>query len=379
MLKFNKPKITIILKYTELHYQIALTLLNGVGAIKAKELAEKLDQLERLFVDSPLVLQSKTDFPKAFISKMGRKKALEKSISVAESLKNHRIESTFYNDNDFPHRLKNCVDSPVLLFRKGILNLNPQKIISIVGTRSATNYGKEICSEFIASIQGKGISVVSGMAHGIDAMIHRLCLKYDVPTVGVMGHGLDRVYPAVHRELASKMILNNCLLSEFIPGVMPDRENFPKRNRIVAGMSDATIVIESKKRGGSLITANLANDYNRDVFAYPGSVHMETSQGCNYLIAGQKAHLIQSSEEFLKFMSWEQSKNLPKTVQKSLFIQLSNLQKSIVDCIQENNTIQIDLLSIQLEMPISKLNQELFHLEMKSIVRSLPGKVYMVA
>jgi len=367
------------LKYTTLHYQIALTCLTGMGAVRTKELIESDIPLEDFFEKTPLYLERMYQLSRESLKKMKRKKALEKAELIVDSLKNKDIDTIFYTDKNYPHRLKSCSDAPVLLYTKGKFTLNNQKMVAIVGTRDATEYGKEICEKIIQSFEGQNVVVVSGLAHGIDAYIHRFCLKYNVPTIGVLGNGLDRVYPAIHRELAHKMVENGGLLSEFIPGTLPDRQNFPLRNRIVAGMTDATIVVESKKRGGSLITANLANDYCRDVFAFPGSVHMDTSQGCNLLIAQQKAHLIQNADDFLRMMDWKEDKNNKVTsVQHQLFLNLTEQQETIVHCLRKNRKLHIDFLSMEIKMPISLLNQELFTLEMNGVVRSLPGKMYVV-
>ena len=366
------------MNYSYLHYQIALTLLNGIGPIKAKALIDKFESIEEFFNAKPNYLEQKLDYNQSFIRKLNREKALIKSDDVYQSLKKLKVNSYFITDPEYPHRLKNCIDAPVLIYKKGAVSLNPPKAIAIVGTRNATSYGKDICEELIRSFQGENIIIVSGLAHGIDATVHKYCLKYGVPTIGVLGHGLDRIYPTSHQELSQKMLNEGGLITEFIPGTLPDRENFPKRNRIVAGMTDATIVIESKKRGGSLITANLANDYNRDVFAYPGSVHMETSQGCNHLIANQKAHLIQCSDDFHRMMGWQ--KKVKKTViQHQLFPKLSDHQKGIIELITVNKKIQIDVLSIKSKIPVSRLNQELFTLEMDGLIKSLPGRQYTIA
>ncbi len=368
------------MKYTILHYQIALNYLYGVGGKKRKEIVESMIPLDELFEKPPLFLERNYQISRENLKKMKRKNALKKAIEVVDSLKGKNIKTLFYTDKEFPHRLKSCIDAPTLLFTKGSFSMNEQKMVAIVGTRDATTYGKEICEKIIHAFKGQNIVVVSGLAHGIDAYIHRFCLKYDVPTIGVLGNGLDTVYPAIHRELASKMVKKGGLLSELVPGTIPDKKNFPMRNRIVAGMTDATIVVESKKRGGSLITANLANDYNRDVFAFPGSVNMETSQGCNLLIAQQKAHLIQNADDFLTVMNWKEQRDEKKpVVQRQLFMNLTENQERIIHCIREKNKIHIDFLSMNLQMPISKLNQELFNLEMNGIVRSLPGKLYSIS
>lgn len=366
------------MKHSHLHYQIALTLLEGVGPVKAKEIINSYNSLEDFFTLKPIQLAKQSGYSKSFLSKINRSTALKKSETIVENIGKNKLQTIFIKDDNYPHRLKNCDDSPILLYKKGGVDLNPPKTIAIVGTRNATQYGKDIVDQLIKSFAGENIVIVSGLAYGIDAAVHRACLKYDIPTLGVLGNGLDRVYPAMHRELAQKMLKNGGLLSEFIPGTIPDRENFPKRNRIVAGITDATIVIESKKRGGSLITANLANDYNRDVFAYPGSVHMETSQGCNLLIAQQKAHLIQNPEDFKRLMGWNDQEVKPPA-QRQLFHDLSEQQQIIIKHISCTSKIQVDILSVKAQLPISILNQELFTLEMNGLVRCFPGKLYAIA
>ena len=366
------------MNYTSLHYQIGLTLLYGVGPIKAKALLRSVESIEQLFLMNPSQLEKITGFKASFIKETRRKEALVKSVEVVNHLHRNQIHPLFYDDPNYPRRLKNCIDAPLLLYQKGPVSLNPPKIVAIVGTRAATAYGKQICENLIPSFSGSDITVVSGLAMGIDAHAHKLCLEHNIPTIGVLGHGLDRIYPAQNRSLANKMLNGGGLITEFIPGTDPDRENFPKRNRIVAGISDATIVIESKTKGGSLITAHLANDYNRDVFAFPGNVNTESSQGCNRLISNQKAHLVQNPQDFLTLMNWAEP-NLQKNVQRILFPKLSAKQKSIVEIISNSTRVQIDVISIKTNLPITLLNTELFHLEMEGVIRSLPGKTYSLA
>lgn len=367
------------MNYTYLHYQIGLTLLWGVGPIKAKALLHAVESIEDLFHKSPATLSKITEFKPTFIREMERKKALQSADQVIAHLQRNQIRPIFYQNPEYPRRLKNCVDAPLMLYQKGNASLNPEKIVAIVGTRGATSYGKQLCENLITSFKGNNITVVSGLALGIDACAHRYCIENDVPTLGVLGHGLDRIYPSQNRSIANKMLNDGALITEFIPGTEPDRENFPKRNRIVAGISDATIVIESKMKGGSLITAHLANDYNRDVFAFPGNVNTETSQGCNQLIRDQKAHLIQRPEDFLSLMNWNPEVTSSKTVQRILFPNLSDKQKSIVEIIAGSKGVQIDILSMKTALPITLLNNELFHLEMEGVIRSLPGKTYAMA
>lgn len=363
------------MNYNNLHYKIALTLLQGIGPIRAKDLLQRLDSIEDLFNLSIQNIVKKTEIHSSFLQKMDRENALQKSISVVEHVLKNNISTYYYEDEKYPRRLIQCIDAPLLIFGQGVFELNNSKVVAIVGTRDSTSYGKRLCDELIESFVDKNILVVSGLANGIDAHVHKRCVDLNVPTIGVLGHGLDRVYPWKNKRLADEMKINGGLLTEFIPGTSPDRENFPKRNRIVAGLSDATIVVESKIKGGSLITANLSNDYNRDVFAYPGSIHKETSQGCNRLIADQKAHLLQSPEDFLNMMNWNTIEK-KKTIQKTMFLDLSDIQTKITALISQHKSMQIDVLSLKTELPISQLNNELFHLEMNGIIQSLPGKKY---
>ncbi len=356
------------------NYQIALTLLKGIGPKKAKLLLSKLDSIESIFNDSYSKISGLTGIGINVLKQMDRKDALAKSIIYQAYFNKNGIQTHFYLEKNYPRRLKQCADAPLLLFSKGNMDFNASKLVSVVGTRNASEYGKSICEELINGFVGKDIVVISGMAYGIDICVHQLCVKHHIPTIGVLGHGLDRIYPSIHKGTANKMMLNGGLLTEFLPGTNPDRENFPMRNRIVAGMSDATIVVESKDSGGSLITAELANDYSRDVFAYPGNVGQIYSKGCNALIAKQKAHLITNSADFLKLMHWEEESKT--TVQTQLFIDLTPEELSIINLFKTESELNIDVISMKSNLPISKTNVLMFNLELSGIVKSLPGKMY---
>ena len=353
-------------------------MLHRTGPIRAKELMNSVNTLEELFLLSERQLALKTGLNIKQIKSLKRKEALFKALEPHDYFVKNNIDCIFYTDEKYPERLKNCIDSPLLLYSKGAIELNPKKVVSIVGTRDCTTYGDQIVKTLIQSFQGQNITVISGLALGIDTLVHRYCLEYGISTIGVLGHGIDRIYPARNKALAERMEVTGGVLTEFIPGTIPDRENFPKRNRIVAGLSDATIVIESKLKGGSLITANLANDYNRDVFAFPGSIHKEASKGCNKLIYDQKAHLMQDPSDFLNLMNWHPTEKEVPT-QQSIFTALSENQKSIVASLIKNQLIQIDKISLETALPISELNTELFTLEMDGVIKSHPGNCYSMA
>lgn len=350
-------------------------MLHGIGLRKARKLIRKIGSVDKLFTEPPLKLAHLSGVDVSFFKKMRRMNALEKAVHAVQFHETKKIQTLFYLDSNYPRRLTHCSDAPTALFMKGNLSMNSSKLVSVVGTRKATSYGKELCRRLIESFVGKDIVVVSGLAFGIDSFIHQYCVDYNVPTVAVLGHGLDRIYPSQNKGLASKILENGALITEFVPGTSPDRENFTKRNRIVAGLSDATIVVESTISGGSLITAHQAFGYDRDVFAFPGNVNTETSQGCNAIISQEKARCIQSPLEFLDWMEWN-TDTVPVEVQRSCFPSLNDIQKEIVTAISNEESLHIDVLSARLSWPISKLNTELFHLNLSGVVIELPGKRY---
>lgn len=362
------------MNYTYLHYQIGLSLLHNIGPKRARQIAELLPDLSYLFKWTIREIHQHTHISTAIIQGMNRKNALAIADEIINYNRKHSIQSLFYTDPNYPRRLKSCEDAPIVLYCKGEVAFNQHSYVAVVGTRDATPYGKQLCRDLIESIAGSEIVIVSGLAKGIDATIHQLCLDHSIPTIGVLGHGLDRIYPYAHRHLAQNMLSNGGLVSEFVPGTKPDRENFPKRNRIVAGMTDATIVIESKLPGGSLITADLAFGYNKDVFAYPGDVFSPNAKGVNHLIATQKAQLIQSGADFLTNMGWKKVP-LPKTAQPHLFVELNEKQQLITRQLVEGS-LHVDVLSYKTALPSSQLNAELFFLELEGIVEKLPGKLY---
>lgn len=361
---------------SQIHLQIALTFLYGIGPKKTSLLLSKLGSLDAVFESKYKHIQEITGIGETVLKKIKREAALKKADEQLNFIERNNINTHFYLDNNYPRRLKQCDDAPILLYSKGNFDPNPSRVISIVGTRSATDYGKGLCEELISSITNSGIQVISGMAYGIDICAHQLCVKHNIQTIGVLGHGLDRIYPSIHQFTAEQMFLNGGLMTEFIPGTNPDRENFPMRNRIVAGMADATIVIESKKNGGSLITADLANDYNRDVFAFPGNVGQIHSAGCNLLIQKQQAHLLLNGKDFLKQMNWDSLKENKTGAQRVCFIELSDQEKEICALLDQTNGEHIDVISLRTKKPVSIINVELFHLEMKGVIKALPGKKY---
>lgn len=357
-------------------HQIALTFVPGIGDITAKALIEAFGSAEEVFAANKARLAEIPGIRKKVIQAILHKEGFDHAEKEIRFVEKYKIEPLFFTDDSYPKRLKNCYDAPILLYFKGDADLNKQKVISIVGTRNATAYGREITYRLVEGLKKHDVLVVSGLAHGIDGIAHKACLKSEILTIGVLGHGLDRIYPAAHRSLAEKMIRMGGLLTEFPSSTNPDRENFPKRNRIVAGMADATIIVEASLKGGALITAELANSYNKDIFAFPGSVNDEFSAGCNFLIKTNRANLIAGIADLEYFLGWAEKKEVNKEKQISLKLNLSADEQAVVDVLEAKGATAIDDLSLLTEFPQSKLAITILSLEMQGIIVALPGKMY---
>lgn len=359
-----------------MHYQIALTLIPGIGDVLAKNLLAYCGSAEAVFKEKK---SSLLKIP-GIGDKVARGIVNHNTFSRAEEELRFAIDNDvqllFITDDKYPERLKQCIDSPILLYYRGTVDLNVTRFISIVGTRQVTDYGRTFIEKFIADLVPYNVCVVSGLAYGVDILSHKHALKYNIPTIGVMAHGHDRLYPGLHTNVSKEMLLNGGLLSEFPSGTNPDRENFPKRNRIVAGISEATIVVEASKKGGALITAELANSYNRDVFAVPGRIGDVFSEGCNQLIKSNKAALIQGVNDLEYILGWTSEKQEKKVVQSQLFVDLDQNEKRLVDCLKNGEKKTSDKLSIELNWPTSRVVAQLTTLELKGVVLSMPGKVF---
>ncbi|EHQ24581.1 DNA-processing protein DprA [Mucilaginibacter paludis] len=361
-------------------HQIALTFTKNVGDHLAKVLVSYCGSAEAVFEASPEKLLHIPGIGPSFIKGLDFTEPLKRAQKELEFIERNDIKVLFYGDAAYPKRLKNCSDSPALLYYKGNADLNQARVVNVVGTRQATDYGKQLCHDLIEDLKPYGVLVASGLAYGIDIAAHKECLAMDMPTVGVFAHGLDRIYPAQHRLVADKMLNKGGWLTEFPSDTIPDRENFPKRNRIVAGMADATIVVEAGIKGGALITAEIANSYNRDVFAFPGRVTDEYSTGCNFLIRNHKAALLTSGADLAFVLGWEKTGGEVKPqAQLMLPIDLSPNESLIFETIRQNaGQLGIDDLAIKTNLPLSQLAMNLLNLEMQGFVNSLPGKTYRV-
>ena len=294
----------------------------------------------------------------------------------------HNILPLTLNDDHYPVRLRECDDAPLVLFYRGSAALNRRHVINIVGTRRCTSYGKDLVRRFVADLKqyDKELLIVSGLAYGIDIAAHRESLANGIDTVGVLAHGLDELYPTAHRDTAKEMVAHGGVLTEYMTQTMIDKRNFVQRNRIVAGMSDACVVVESAAKGGALITANISHSYGRDVFAFPGAIGASSSEGCNNLIRDNKASLITSADDFINAMGWEDSRGArgkeQGTRELSLFPELSAEEQSIVTVLRQTNDLQLNLISVKTNIPIGRLTAILFELEMKGVVKPLAGGVY---
>ena len=299
-----------------------------------------------------------------------------------EFIEKNGIRLICMGDEAYPYRLAECADAPLVLHSMGNADLNAKHIVSIVGTRHASEYGKELCANFVADLAKfvPDTLIVSGLAYGIDICAHRTALKEGLPTIGVLAHGLDRIYPNSHRSTAKSMLENGGLLTEFMSGTNPFPQFFVQRNRIVAGMADATVVVESASKGGSLITASLTNSYARDCFAFPGRINDRYSQGCNELVSRNKAALITSAYDFVEAMNWETATTKGTTdIQTELFPELSQEEKAIIALLRENSDgLQVNQLTVALDIPINKLLPLLFEMEMKGLVKAVAGGCYRV-
>ena len=363
---------------SQLH-QIALTFLKNIGPASARSLMSYFGDAEAIFKAPAGKILKVPGIGEKTVAALNFDEALQKAEQELKFIDKHAVDIIFYTDSRYPKRLKNCIDAPVLLYSKGNADFNKQRVVSIVGTRNATEYGKDLCRQLIEELKQYDVLVLSGLALGIDVAAHKECLKNNVPTVGVVGHGLDRLYPAANRTTADKMLNNGGLLSEYPSGTIPDRENFPQRNRIVAGMADATVVIEAGIKGGALITAEIANSYNRDVFAFPGRVDDVYSEGCNFLIRNNKAALLTCAADLAYSMGWERSEESKPIEQFMLPFDLSADEQTIFNVIQQHKTpVAIDDLSLKINMPMSQIAMGLLNMEMQGYIRSLPGKTYKV-
>ncbi|MGE5521456.1 MAG: DNA-processing protein DprA [Candidatus Dadabacteria bacterium] len=361
---------------TDLLYQLALTLVPNIGDVHAKILVQHFGDAKSIFRAKESTLEKLEGIGTVRARSIKEFNDFHLAEEELKFVEKFNIRTFFLTDEDYPKRLLNCYDSPTLLYYKGTANLNASRMIAIVGTRSHTDYGKQFTEKLVKELAEYNVTIVSGLAFGIDAIAHKAALKNNIPTIGVVGHGLRKMYPADHATLAREMISNGGgVLTEFFSDTQPDKHNFPLRNRIVAGLTDATVIVESAVKGGSMITAKLADGYNRDVFAVPGRTIDKVSSGCNHLIKYNKAVLLSNADDLLEIMGWKESMRKKKQ-QRELFIELTADEKQIVDILREKESAHIDEINLSSGLSSSAVAAAILNLELEGVIQSQPGKMY---
>ncbi|MCB0544040.1 MAG: DNA-protecting protein DprA [Lewinellaceae bacterium] len=364
----------------KLQYQIALTLVPQVGAITAKTLVSYCGSAEAVLLASRKELLKIPGIGPVTADSIRSAEVLRAAEREIAFLEQHGIDAIFYTDERYPARLRQCYDCPPLLYFKGSDTglLSAQRIIAVVGTRQPSEYGKAICEEIVEGLQAFGALVVSGLAFGIDITAHRKATALGMPNIGVLGHGLANIYPSQHRSIALKMIEQGGLLTEYPHDTQPDREHFPMRNRIIAGLCDALLVVETAATGGSMISAGLADQYGRETFAVPGRVRDAKSTGCNLLVKNNRARLVESASDIATVMRWEET-GRQTGIQPQLFPDLSPAESQLIAIIRAQPEIPIDQLTLASRLSPGELASLILELEFKGVIRTLPGKRYMVS
>ncbi len=363
------------MKEEELLALLRLQKTKSIGDILAKKLIAIVGSAEAVFKQKKNILRKINGIGNHAAHHLLDDSNRQLAKKELEYIQKNNISYLSFLDNEYPKYLQQCVDAPILFFKDGNINLSNKKIISIVGSRQMTNYGRDFCESLIKELSIYNPIIVSGFAYGIDICAHKAAIKNNLQTIGVLAHGLEYMYPKNHKRYIHQVNENGGFISEFFHNESPLRENFLRRNRIVAGISKATIIIESATKGGSLITADIANSYDRDVFAVPGRINDRMSQGCNDLIYNNKAYLLKSSEDIIKILNWDLTKSFsPK--QTKLFLELTNDEQKIIDFLKEKEHQMIDVIALATNIPVFKLATILLQLELKNIIQPLPGKMF---
>lgn len=363
------------MRHEDLFYVLALLKVEGVGDIVAKKLLSHCSEPAQIFKSKASHLNAIDGIGTILIRNLKDKSIFLKAEAELKFIEKNQIAFSYFLDENYPDRLKHCIDGPVLLFSSGNIQLRNRKVISIVGTRQISSYGMNFCKNLIADLAPLDPIIVSGFAYGVDIIAHQAALEHNLQTVGIVAHGLNQVYPKIHKKYVHRIEENGGFMTEFWSTSNPEKENFVRRNRIVAGISEATIVIESADKGGSIITANLANDYNRDVFAVPGRVGDYYSQGCNTLIKTQKANLLTSAADLIFQLNWD-IETKAKPIQKQLFVELNSEEQKIYDFLIARGKEMLDIIALECDFPIFRISGILLNMELKGVIRPLPGKLF---
>ena len=364
--------------YDELIYVLALQHIPKIGDITAKKLIQHCGTAEAVLKEKMQNLLKIDGIGTTTINDLFNKNHITKAEAELKFISDNDINCLYFMDNDYPEKLKHCIDGPILLFQTGHINLKQQHIISIVGARKITANGIAFCEKLIEELVPYNPIIVSGFAYGTDITAQKAAIKHNLQTIGCLAHGLNQIYPAVHKKYMADVEKNGGFLTDFWSSDSFDRTNFLKRNRIIAGLSEATIVIESAEKGGSLVTADIANSYNRDVFAVPGRITDVQSAGCNNLIKYKNAHLLSNALDVPYILNWKLDDPKKPTVQKQLFVELSQDEKRIYNFLKEKDKEQLDIIALECQLPIFKVASILLNMELKGVVRPLPGKQFEV-
>ena len=351
----------------------------AVGDILAKKLIVATGDVEQIFKESSGKIQKINGIGQHVANHLFDVNNLKLAEKELNYINKNNIAFSYFLEDDYPTNLQHCIDSPILIFKDGNINLENKKIISIVGTRNITAYGRDFCNQLIEDLAEYNPLIVSGFAYGVDICAHKAAIKNKLQTVAVLAHGFDQIYPKIHKKHINQVNENGGFITEFWHDETPLRENFLKRNRIVAGISKATIIIESAEKGGSLVTADIANSYNRDVFALPGKTTDLFSKGCNNLIKQNKATLLTSAEDIVKMLNWDLSEKSKKPIQKQLFVELNSDEQNIYDFLLKNKKQLLDIIAVNCNIPVYRLSSILLQMEMKGVLKPLPGKLFEVA
>lgn len=362
----------------QLLYQIALTLVDGVKERRGRELINRFGDAKTVFSTDPVILRTADGIGKAIADNIANADVLKRAEKEVSFIEKNNIRCSFITDDDYPAGLKKCRDAPLMIYMMGKMDFRDKRLVSIVGSRHATSYGQNMVERFVCDLaaQVPNVLIVSGLAYGIDVHAHKCALKENIPTVGVLAHGLDRIYPGVHRDIAVEMLKKGGLLTEYMSETEPHKPNFLIRNRIIAGLADATVVVESAYKGGSLNTAAHARDYGKDVFAFPGRATDKYSQGCNRIITNDTARLISNADDFILAMLWDVELKPKPPKQQTLNFSLEGDHALILEAFKDNETIDVDTVARDNDIPLERLKEVLFDLEMEGVVQPLSGNCY---
>lgn len=365
------------MKVSDLQYVLALQHVSNLGDASAKKLIRQTGSAEAVFREKRSTLLKISGIGSTKIEDLFSSTHLRAAEKELEFISKNKIEILYYQDSNYPEKLKHCLDGPILLFRRGNVDLVNKNILSIVGTRKATSHGIAFCEKLIEDLSPLEPVIVSGFAYGIDITAQRAAMKQGLQTVGCLAHGLNQIYPGVHQKYVAGVEENGGFLTDFWSTDSFDRNNFLKRNRIIAGLSEATVVIESAEKGGSLVTADIANSYNREVFAVPGRPGDLQSKGCNMLLKSQQAHVLTSAADLVFMLNWK-TETGTKPVQKQLFLELEEEEEELYGYLKDKGKEQLDVIALNCSIPTFKAATILLNMELKGIVRPLPGKLFEV-